>query len=263
MANKSVKYLGNIYIWEASVAYRREVEKVLARVRTTQAGQTLLRHINARSKWVLISPFHPTKAEPVNAYAAPRAAADSFPAGYVADTVKFNIPIFGGTVELPRLVGSGKGSHVDVLYHPATWHQMSKNMGHIPPGAGAGEIMFHELIHALRQMAGLMRMRDQVADEPAMDNVEEFYAIAASNVYRSERGFIKLRADHWGFNKLSGGLSYDASYYEQYKIYIDKWFGEQRAFCMDLAKSPAKFNPFREAAVELKLMPRPAVPMRL
>ena len=163
----------------------------------------------------------------------------------------------------PIEFGTGKGSRVDVIYHPATWHQLNKNVGHIPPGAGPGELLFHEMIHGYREQAGLLRYRDKVAGEVEMTSVEEFYAIVAANVYRSERGFTKLRADHWGFNPIKGNLTSQASYYQHYKSYMDTWFSEQKELCLDLARAPAKFNPFREAAVELKLMTGPAISMRL
>lgn len=260
---KAVVYSGNIWIWESSKAYRHEVEKVLARMLTTQAGKDLVRHIHSKSaQWMLISPFNPSKDDKMNAYASPRSAADAAPAGYVADTIEINIPM-AGKIEVPILFGTGKGSRVDIIYHPATWHQLNKNMGHIAPGAGPGEIMFHEMVHGHREQCGLLRYRDQVASEPNMSSVEEFYAIAASNVYRSERGFTKLRSDHAGFKPLAANLMDPFTYYEHYKSYMETWFKEQKAYCLDLAKAPAKFNPFRVAAVEMKLMTGPAVPMRL
>jgi hypothetical protein len=260
---KSVRYQGNLYIWEPSVAYRLEVEKVLKRMLTTQAGRTLLKYINAKPTWMLIQPFRPTKADPVNAYAQERSVADAAPAGYVADTVTFTIPVIGGKIELPSVVGTGKGSRVDVYYHPASWYEMNKRVGHIPPGGGPAEILFHEMIHGYREMSGLLRYRDKVDGEVRMDSVEEFYAIFAANVYRSERGFTKLRADHWGYKAVDDMMSYQGVYYEHYKQYIDRWFNEQKTFCLDMARAPAKFNPFREAAVELGLMTGPATSMRL
>jgi hypothetical protein len=123
--------------------------------------------------------------------------------------------------------------------------------------------MFHEMIHGFREMSGLLRYNDVVSGEVRMDSVEEFFAIFAANVYRSERGFTKLRADHWGFQSIKGPLTSQSGYYQHYKTYIDKWFSEQKAFCLDMARAPAKFNPFREAAVELKLITAPATSMRL
>ena len=261
MAAKIVRYRGNIHIVESSVAYRKEVEKVLAKVSSTQAGQTLLRHINSKKNYMLIQPFKPTKDDPVNAYANERTAGDASPAGYVADAVSLNTP--WGPIDIPTVIGTGKGSIVDVYYHPATWHEVNKRVGHIAPGDGPGEVMFHEMIHGLRELSALLQYRDKVAGEEQMDSVEEFYAIMAANVYRSERGFKLLRADHWFSKKITGPLVYQSYYYDHYQPYIDKWFKEQRDFCLDMARTPAKFNPFREAAVSLKLMTGSTVSMRL
>ncbi|HEY2866139.1 MAG TPA: M91 family zinc metallopeptidase [Pyrinomonadaceae bacterium] len=263
MAPKAVKFLGNIWIWESSVAYRREVEKVLQLVNTTQAGKTLFRHINSKSNYMLIQPYVPTKKEPVNAFETGRNEADGAPAGYVADSVKFKIP-FVGTVDFPTVIGTGRGTIVDVNYHPATWYEVAKRRGgHIAPGDGPGEVLFHEMTHGLRELSGRMQYRDQVTGEPQMDSIEEFYAIMAANVYRSDRGFKLLRADHWGSKKIEGALIYQSAYYEHYKTYIDKWFLEQRAFCLDMARVTAQFNPFREAAVGLGLTTGSATSMRL
>ena len=262
MAVEAKQYRGNIWIWETSVAYRREVEKVLALVSSTQAGQTLFRHINLKRQFLLISPYKPTEKDPVNAYAAPRSEADSAPAGFVAESVSINFP-FAGKIEIPTVTGTGNGSKVDVFYHPATWREVNKRVGHITPGDGPGEVLFHEMTHGLRELSGLLRYKDKVDGEERMDSVEEFFAIMAANVYRSERGFKLLRADHWSSNRITGNLVYQSAYYEHYQSYIDKWFNEQRAFCLDMARTPAKFNPFREAGVALKLMTGSAVGMRL
>jgi hypothetical protein len=119
------------------------------------------------------------------------------------------------------------------------------------------------MTHGLRELSGVMQYKDKVAGEEQMDSVEEFYAIMAANVYRSERGFKLLRADHWSSKKITGALVYQSAYYEHYQTYIDKWFNEQRTFCLDMARTPAKFNPFREAAVAMKLMTGSAVGMTL
>jgi hypothetical protein len=259
---KAVKYVGNIYVWESSTAYRREVEHYLNLIRTTKAGEVLVKHIGLKPYWMLISPYKPTKDDPVNAYAIGRSAADSAPPGYVADTIKITVPHFG-TLELPSTIGTGKGSVVDVFYHPATWNQLNKNTGSISPGTGPGEILYHEMVHGYREQSGLLQYRDQVADDPDMDSIEEFFAIMASNVYRSERGFTRLRASHHGYSQVKKELRSPDNYYENYKPLVDKWFGEQKGYCLDMARTPAKFNPFREAAIALGHMKAPSVSMRL
>ena len=58
---------------------------------------------------------------------------------------------------------------------------------------------------------------DKVAGQQRMDNIEEFYAILAANVYRSDRGFSALRTDHWGFQRLKRAESYPEVFYDTFK----------------------------------------------
>ena len=86
----------------------------------------------------------------------------------------------------------------------------------------------------------------------------------ASNVYRSERGFTQFRASHsTRFEPMKKSLADSESYYDEFKTAIDRWFNEDGRFCLDVAKAPARFNPFHAAAISLKLMPAPTTPMRL
>ena len=215
MANV-VQYLGNVYILEESPGYLREVRKYADLVRSTHCGRTLFRHVNSKPKWMLIIPFHWQKDGRANAYAFPRneSNADAYAPGHVSRTTTVDLGRFG-KLELPIEFGTGKGSVVYVKYHPATWNEyIRRKGGYIGPGSGPGEILFHEMVHGLRMQAGLLRVRDKVADEQGMDNVEEFHSIFAANVYRSERGFSKMRADHHGFKPVSGSLDNGGVYYE-------------------------------------------------
>jgi hypothetical protein len=263
MADETIQYRGNIYISKDPPAYHRETERVMALVNSTQAGQTLFKHINTKKPYMVIQPYDPkVEDDPVNAYAKSKVYDDGAPAGYVIDKIHINTPM-GSGFDIPTEVGTGKGTMVYVHYHPATWREVNKRTGHIAPGDGPGEVLFHEMTHGLREQSGLLQYQTPVDGEERMDSIEEFFAIMAANVYRSERGFHQLRADHWSSKKITGPLIYQSAYYEHYKQYIDKWFNEQRGFCLDMARVPAKFNPFREAAVALGLSAGSAVGMRL
>jgi hypothetical protein len=174
MAPASKQYLGNVWVLETSVAYRNEVVRYLDLIRTTTAGNTLFKFINQRPQWMLIMPFHPTRKDPVNAYAypVPGSEADSY-AKYSFMMTPFKLPN-GVTIEIPTGIGTGRGSMVYLDFHPATWRQRIKNTGGIAPGTGPGEILFHEMIHGYRMQCGLAR-DDKVAGHQQMDNIEEFY----------------------------------------------------------------------------------------
>ncbi|MGL4322429.1 MAG: hypothetical protein ACRCTD_00180 [Beijerinckiaceae bacterium] len=256
------KYLGNIWIHDAYPAYHREVKRYLKLIQTTHAGRTLINAITMRPRWMLIAPFKPTAQSPVNAYAYPsnNSRLDSRPPSY-EEKLTIPVPMLGPvTVVTGR--GTGIGSFVQVDFHPATWTERAVRAGGIAPGAGPGEVLYHEMLHGCRMMSGLLS-DDKVTSNPEMDDIEEFFAILGANVYRSERGFSKLRASHHGFRAIRDATRIDEVYYDEYKMEIDRWFTEQRAFCLAMAQSTAKFNPFREAAIAKGLMSRPATAMRL
>ena len=171
---KSIKYLGNIWILETSVAYRREVVRYLDLMRTTQSGRSLCAFINKSPLWMLIVPFHPTKGDPLNAYAYPNPATDSdaYPQAYLT-WQDFKLPN-GTKIRIPTGLGTGRGSTVYVAYHPATWRQLIKNARMIPAGAGPAEILIHEMTHGFRMMTGKLRSYDLVTGNVGMDDVEEF-----------------------------------------------------------------------------------------
>ena len=261
MAGEVVRYHRNIWILEHSMAYRAEVERVLKLIRTTVAGQTVVGFVSDHPKALLIMPFRPTAKDPVNAYAYAKDWGDSLAVGQVGWAT---IELPGGIViRVPRAIGTGQGSIVYIDFHPATYREVIKRQGgHIAPGDGPGEVLLHEMVHAHRMQVGISR-NDAVDENPKMDNVEEFCSILSQNVYRSERGFTSLRRDHHGHEKLEDYLADSEFYYDEYKKQIDDWFDTQRGFCLAMAKSPAKFNPFRHAAIEFGLLPRPTVPMAL
>jgi hypothetical protein len=72
-------------------------------------------------------------------------------------------------------------------------------------------------------------------------------------MYRSERGFHLMRANHWGSEALSKDLSDPVRYAQFFNDEIEKWFGSQRSFCLELASSQARFNPIKYVAYGLDL----------
>lgn len=250
----AVKYLGNIAIGAETPAYQSEVRRYLDLIATTASGRTLFMHINRRPKAMTIVPFKPTAERPVNAEAKPLSPADAIPEG-------FEIGRPPDRPDLPEtIIGTGLGSAVVVEYHPANIRQLNQNMGGIAPGAGPGEVLLHEMLHGYRQMRGQMLHGETTGPDPT----GEFYAVLAANVYRSERGFTQLRAS-WSSRlaAMKPGLADSENYYEEFKAAIDRWFAEDRSYCLDIAKVAARYNPFQAAAISLGLMKAPTTPMRL
>jgi hypothetical protein len=272
MASVPFNYFQNIFIHDNPVAYRREVARYLDLIRTTESGRTLIKFIKMSSRKLLIRPYHPTQKAPVNAFAQPDNPLAAYPLGASEmHAVKIG-PIIGALlgadptadVMLPTgNVGAGGGSTVTIDYHPATYRELIKRKRRIDPGDGPGEVLFHEMVHAMRAMFAKW-IRTTVVEDLHMDDFEEFCAILAQNIYRQERGFTSLRKDHWGHARLGVDLLDSGAYYEKYRPSIDKWFASQGGFCLELARSNVKFNPLREAAIAKRLMePPPPVSMRL
>ena len=263
-------YIDNIFIHDNPVAYRREVARYLDLIRTTESGRTLIRFIKMSARRLLIKPYHPTPDAPVNAFASPDNPLAAYPRGapqLQAVKVGFVGALLGAdpdaVVMLPTgNLGVGGGSPVTIKYHPATYREVIKRKRRIDPGDGPGEVLFHEMTHAMRAM--FAKFSDTtVVEDLRMDDFEEFCSILAQNIYRQERGFTSLRKDHWGHERLEGDLLDSGTYYETYRPSIDKWFSSQGGFCLELARSKVKFNPLRAAAIAKGLMAPPPVSMRL
>jgi len=270
MAPVPFNYIDNIFIHDNPVAYRREVVRYLDLIRTTGSGRTLIKFIKMSARRLLIKPYHPTPDDPVDATTVADNALASYPAG-APQMQPFKLNVIGPLLGLdPNAqlmvptgsVGVGGGSAVTMEYHPATFREVIKRKGRIDPGDGPGEVLFHEMVHAMRRMLA-KRTSETVREDLRMDDFEEFCSILAQNIYRQERGFTSLRKDHWGHDRLEGDLLDSGAYYEKYRPSIDKWFAAQGGFCLELARSNVKFNPLREAAIAKGLMVPPPVPMRL
>jgi hypothetical protein len=258
MTGMPERYNGtNLWIQYPTPAYHNEVKRYLQLMATTKSGKLLLSTIGGHRNFMVIYPYTPTKDDPVNAFATVSnqgVYADTLALGYVNMT-EYTLP--GGLViKLPTAIGTGKGSTVIVSYHPATWlEKIKRKGGYMAPGEGPGEVLFHEMVHGMRQQNGLMR-NDPVPGYTDMDDEEEFYAILAANVYRTERGFKALRKDHTGFAKLEEKLASSDAYYKEFKSLIDRWFTVQAGYCTEMAKIKTWFNPFTSAAIAKGLMAR-------
>jgi hypothetical protein len=275
MASVPFNYFSNIFIHNNPVAYRREVARYLDLIRTTESGRTLIKFIMMSGRKLLIKPYHPTYGHPTNAFAHPDIPLAAYPKGAPVmreDTVGIIGAVLGVNPDLSVMVptgdvGIGGGSPVTITYHPTPYREFIKRKGRIDPGDGPGEVLFHEMVHAMRQMFGKY-IHATVVEDLYMDNFEEFCAVVAANIYRQERGFTSLRSDHLGHVSLgtikSERYLVDSdAYYEKYRPSIDKWFASQGGFCLELARCKVKFNPLREAAIAKGLMQPPPVSMRL
>ncbi len=169
-----------------------------------------------------IRPYEPTKRDPVNAYAMAldkRAATlKDAPQKYCASDPDNNIR---AGQDIPgALDGTGTGSDVELRYTP--WLFTAGSGG--PGTADADEVLLHEMLHGLRQMAGVSMCGTQTR---RYDTSEEFAAILVTNIYRSEVGRPNLRADHSFSSTLSPALSDPVAFLNQHRSDISLLRGEQ------------------------------------
>jgi hypothetical protein len=152
--------------------------------------------------------------------------------------------------------GDGGGSDTIVKFTPAMWvtPDVTAAFGAASaagPGVKKDEILLHEMVHGMRQMAGTSRCA-ATPDNPGLDTVEEFMAIVISNMYRSEMGLTDLRADHRGFVALSPDLTNPQAFIDKDKDKATSNYRrlmqlktEHPELCNNLKKVPAAFNPFK------------------
>lgn len=197
----------NIVIDGASLAengdrYERDVEQQLVQLMLFETGRVVVGELwGRRPRTVRVVPWRSVEH---NADAAAVSRRDAFAAG---------MPIRNagdGRVIRGAGVGTGRGSDSVVHYTPDTfgedrggWSGEARAAwvlltGAEPPGPGddRGEVLLHELVHALQELTGTMTNAPTPA-AAALDTVSEFNAIVVANVYSSERGRL-LRAHHHG-----------------------------------------------------------------
>jgi len=96
------------------------------------------------------------------------------------------------------VVGTGGGSNAVVWFSSGRWNPKHpiKSTGYQPD-----EILYHELVHASRQMRGVMNW---MRVNNGYNNLEEYIAIILTNIYLSEKGQTKFVRDHEGGPVLQG-----------------------------------------------------------
>jgi hypothetical protein len=166
-----------------------------------------------------------------------------------------------------NFVGSGVGTRIDastgkqihgddvfVAFSPEAYVRGSASR---PPGPGKDpdEVLFHELVHATRQLAGVVYFAPVNHN---YDNEEEYLAIVLSNIYiRNKNKGLPLRGDH-----DSGTLQDPDHFLDNVqrvdltpRMLLERFRLKQPHFFDDLATidpSVASFNPVWQYNDELK-----------
>jgi hypothetical protein len=230
-------------------AYETGVTDSLDTIRGRATGRAVLQEIAAVSRrTVRILPYLQDDEEDYNASARPdddeAATATGMP---LLD--KKGKPLVGS--------GTGEGSDVEIDFAPAMWGLFSDGKGEAPtgPGSNPDEVLFHELVHASRDLRGL---RYRLSVNGNLDNEEEYLAVVIGNIYSSERCRCQdnLRASHHGFAVLQNPDKFlDANIDLKPRILLERLRLSQCTLFNSLAQigpSVAKFNPVRQYDTELK-----------
>ena len=226
-----------------------------------QSSQALLDAIGRTGKTVTLGPerqpLFPDKSD-ANAHAE---AVDP-----VAGTIA------GGTTDHPQnppVPGTGAGSDSVLKFTAQDWEPSSATASL----KAADETLFHELVHAFRQMSGLedsfpldapfevlrrgggtvtQLMTQTTATRPnkhsqIYNEYEEFVAILLTNIYRSENKRIGLRRDHLGdAGELAYPLTNARNFLTVWRPQIERLCGEMHLLCNQLAAVECQFNPIFE-----------------
>src|SRR5262245_16369942 len=159
-------------------SYKEDVLKQLDPIKGCGTGKALLNEIGRTNGTVKIRPYW-NWSDPINAEAKPENRRDAH---------GLDAPLVPGAV---LNVGTGRGTNSTVEYSPAMWG--AKGYAKVDaPGYDADEIIFHEMVHASRQLRGI---QDETGVR-AYDTLEEYIAVVITNIYMAHKGKAKLAGDH-------------------------------------------------------------------
>jgi hypothetical protein len=178
---------------------------LLDTINGTQSGRDLFSQIEDRckrfDKSLAIVPFSIADREKhgiVNSFPAPES--------WLAATRKGQ-PIFRGgednksTPQDERFItsGTGKGGGTSVSLH---FDPFVPYWGEGPIGSDPDEVLFHEMVHALRMLQGELEAVPTGTEDSPYNNLEEFLAVLMANIYISEKDpKAQLRGSHDDFTK--------------------------------------------------------------
>jgi Effector protein len=167
-------------------AYRLDkkdyIDKVKGRLRQIKGrltGLALLAEIRSTHYTLRIKPFHGTK---LLADEEPDDDVDATARGKPVDYYKRK------SSDVMRL-GRGVGSDANIGFSPDVF----KGSAMAQPGHAPDEVLFHEMVHASRDMRG---KSDRKPANAGYGDQEEYLAIVLTNLFLSEKGQLIFRASH-------------------------------------------------------------------
>jgi hypothetical protein len=154
------------------------------------------------------------------------------------------------------IIGTGEGTGDDSLveFSPEAFVSGSQSRPS-GPGMDPDEVLFHELVHASRQVVGKMY---NLPVTQGYDNQEEYIAIVLCNIYiRESHNAAALRGDHGQatLNDPEHFLDNVQRVNIEPRVLLERFRLQQQQFFDDLARidaSTSPFNPVRQYNEELK-----------
>lgn len=236
----------------AATLIATKVRWLFGQLERTSSGSLLIAAIVNTGKNLTIRPFEqPGDGLVCNAYARAADVIASAPKGEVFPRVKgkggisVHTDVFGDV-----LLGTGEGSDAFILFSPDMFWQngICANLGAPQaPGSKPSEVLFHEMVHAYRQMRGLSYTLPTLGGRARYDDLEEFAAVVLTNIYTSEvfGTTALLRADHHDFTKLDPKNTSDFLADPANRRLLDMLRKSDPAFFATFGKIKAAFNPLR------------------
>ena len=261
--------MGSIY-FGGPMDYNMAVYNVYAKIAENPVGRVIIDAINRTKKDLTFVPYNKGKQALYgdNAVTAPDDAAAGAPEGVSQagkaywyrgnDDNPYTRADERYDMVPPGMVGTGKGSDVTIYFTPDTRQKSGCNTGTY--GSQPDEVLFHEMVHALRYMQGKSNAIPTEDSARGYDTEEEFLAIVVANVYMSAKKCTQLRADHHGHRPLqpplnnSAGFLTDSVNLKLMNIYYLIW---KPIFLALSQVTGISFNPFHELVTNWQLQRNP------
>jgi len=222
--------------------YEYETQRVLAQIEKTAVGGMLIRQINSSPHKLTIRALNE------------RASLDKTRTIW-ADQ--------GMTGQQQASKGGG-GTDVLMWYESAVWGKPSAKSSIDPANHfRADDVLFHELVHALRMMLGLMDM----SIIRGWDNIEDLFAIMLTNIYNSSNNRNNdLRGDHGVPFRVLGNSPLrpkeqidEQGFYTMFSTDIDRLWYSLQNLCIGISQVSCRWNPLRARvkAAQSQVFPMP------
>jgi hypothetical protein len=211
-----------------AAAYEEKTQGVLRQIERTAVGGMLIRQINSSPHSLTIRALNE------------RASLDQTRTIWADQSATGQRAASGG----------GGGTDATMWYEPEAWsHPPAKRSIDPANHFQADDVLFHELVHALRMMRGLMDL-SKIRD---WDNIEDLFAIMLTNIYNSSNNRNgDLRGDHGvpfrvlGKSPLRPTEQIDESgFYARFSTDIERLWHSLSDLCFGISQVSCRWNPLR------------------